>query len=58
MEGMLPAPKACAFGVMKAKTMQSMSNVEVEPHPGPDNAILTRLAAVCRRVDLRYAPRQ
>lgn len=36
----MPAPKAWAFVVMKAKTMQSTSSVEVEPHLGPDEAIL------------------
>lgn len=44
IEGMLPAPKAWAFVVMKAKTMQSTSSVEVEPHLGPDEAILNCFA--------------
>lgn len=40
IEGMLPAPKACALVVMKAKMMQSTSSVEVEPHLRPDEAIV------------------
>lgn len=39
MEGMLPAPKACALVVIKAKTTQSTSSVEVGVHLRPDEAI-------------------
>lgn len=39
IEGMLPAPKACALGVMKIKMMQITSSAEVEPHLRPVEAI-------------------
>lgn len=52
IEGMLPAPNAWALVVRKAKTTQSMSSVEVEPHLGFDEAILGFLAEVHSRVSL------
>lgn len=45
IDGMLPAPKACALVVIKAKMTHKTSSVEVEePHLGPDEAILSFLA--------------